>query len=846
MKRRNLCQAVSFAALIALSAGTAMAAPLGTEFTYQGEVVDGTVVAAGPVDLRFRLYDSLAAGLRVDSIGGSGLVQLGVALVNGRFTTSLDFGAAVYAGDARYLEIDIRPAGGGAYTTLAPRQLLSATPYARFAPNSQNAVNATNAINAVNATNATNAVNATNATNAATANNALNLGSNPPSFYINASNMNAGTLADARLSANVALLNAVQTFTAAKTFAAAAAFTAAGAPFTVSSTTLVTNLNADLLDGQHGAFYQNAGNLSAGTIPDARLSANVALRNATNAFTALNTFSTASNTSLADGTGAMQVGVSGAQNLGIDNNEVQGRNGAGGPGNLYLNNQGGNVYIGNLGTSLVGIGTSTPERFFHVFGGSAGAVTSNAGSLAVFEDDANAYLSLLTPAANESGILFGTPTNAQEGGIVYGNAGTQNGMQFRTNGNNTRMVIENDGDVGFGTSAPVGDFQITDTDIVDVRFQSLFNQDAQLIIGENFSTPAAVAGGRLFYEGTSADAFFIGTTVSGTHTNSIRIPRGTANVEFLGNIGLGTGVGTNKLAIVGGSDVTLANGTGSIQIGANTATNLGMDSDEIQVRTSAGLGTTLSLNRLGGSVTVGEPTAVEGILDVNASGATVASFNRNTNDGIIVVFQQADTVEGSITVSGNTVSYLSFTGSHLAHTDQAIDRYELVSFTGDNKFYHDLPGHEPIYGVARTARANDPAVLGAYLGVMEPTKPISLDNPHQIMAVGNGDMWVTYTGANIEPGDYLISSDVAGCAMRDDAEKYPVGHVVARAAQRVDWTKVEPDATGARKAKISVLFGNFVRTSAVQLPADQLATLIVTQQRQIEELQRRLEALEGR
>lgn len=44
------------------------------------------------------------------------------------------------------------------------------------------------------------------------------------------------------------------------------------APLVVNSSTVVTNLNADLLDGQHGSFYQNAGNLNAGTIPTGRLS----------------------------------------------------------------------------------------------------------------------------------------------------------------------------------------------------------------------------------------------------------------------------------------------------------------------------------------------------------------------------------------------------------------------------------------------------------------------------------------------------------------------------------------------------------------------------------------------
>lgn len=44
------------------------------------------------------------------------------------------------------------------------------------------------------------------------------------------------------------------------------------APFSVTSTTVVTNLNADLLDGQQGSYYQDASNLNAGTVANARLS----------------------------------------------------------------------------------------------------------------------------------------------------------------------------------------------------------------------------------------------------------------------------------------------------------------------------------------------------------------------------------------------------------------------------------------------------------------------------------------------------------------------------------------------------------------------------------------------
>jgi hypothetical protein len=38
------------------------------------------------------------------------------------------------------------------------------------------------------------------------------------------------------------------------------------APLNITSTTLVTNLNADLFDGQTGSYYQNASNINAGTL----------------------------------------------------------------------------------------------------------------------------------------------------------------------------------------------------------------------------------------------------------------------------------------------------------------------------------------------------------------------------------------------------------------------------------------------------------------------------------------------------------------------------------------------------------------------------------------------------
>ena len=48
----------------------------------------------------------------------------------GVFTVQLDFGVNAFPGANRFVEIGVRPAGGGSFTTLAPRQQISSSPYA--------------------------------------------------------------------------------------------------------------------------------------------------------------------------------------------------------------------------------------------------------------------------------------------------------------------------------------------------------------------------------------------------------------------------------------------------------------------------------------------------------------------------------------------------------------------------------------------------------------------------------------------------------------------------------------------------------------------------------------------
>jgi hypothetical protein len=104
--------------------------PLGAEFTYQGHLVQSGVPVTGTADFLFSLF--------TDAVGGTQIaVTIGVdnaTVTDGLFNVQLNFGVAAFNGDERFLEISVRsPAGSGSYTTLTPRQPLTAVPYALYA-----------------------------------------------------------------------------------------------------------------------------------------------------------------------------------------------------------------------------------------------------------------------------------------------------------------------------------------------------------------------------------------------------------------------------------------------------------------------------------------------------------------------------------------------------------------------------------------------------------------------------------------------------------------------------------------------------------------------------------------
>jgi hypothetical protein len=134
--RRRTAWSVCVATLALLLASHARSqTPLGTAFTYQGQLSDAGAPASGSYDLEFKLFDAPSSGAQ---IGGT-LLKANVPVAAGLFAVKLDFGAQ-FQGEARWLEIGVRPGGSAsAFTLLSPRHEVTPTPNAVFASNAGDA-----------------------------------------------------------------------------------------------------------------------------------------------------------------------------------------------------------------------------------------------------------------------------------------------------------------------------------------------------------------------------------------------------------------------------------------------------------------------------------------------------------------------------------------------------------------------------------------------------------------------------------------------------------------------------------------------------------------------------------
>ncbi len=190
----------------------------GTTFFYQGRLNDNGSPATGAYDLRFALTDAAGGGNAI----GVTQTNFAVPVSSGMFATNINVGA-VFTGTNYWLSIGVRTNGStNAFTQLLPLQPVLPTPYAIFANTASNLLGALSATQLVGTLPSAQvsgsylgSVNFTNATN-----NFFGkyFGNGVGLTNLNATMLSTGTVADARLSTNVALLNTNQIFSGINQF----------------------------------------------------------------------------------------------------------------------------------------------------------------------------------------------------------------------------------------------------------------------------------------------------------------------------------------------------------------------------------------------------------------------------------------------------------------------------------------------------------------------------------------------------------------------------------------------------------------------------------------------------
>jgi trimeric autotransporter adhesin len=120
------CSRLTVLALMLSCTTAAAALAQTTAFTYQGQLSAGDTLASGSYDVRFALFDSAMNGTQI----GTDQTVPAISISDGVFTVKLDFGVNAFPGADRFVEISVRPTGTSSFSTLAPRQQISSTPYA--------------------------------------------------------------------------------------------------------------------------------------------------------------------------------------------------------------------------------------------------------------------------------------------------------------------------------------------------------------------------------------------------------------------------------------------------------------------------------------------------------------------------------------------------------------------------------------------------------------------------------------------------------------------------------------------------------------------------------------------
>ena len=151
-------------------------------FTYNGRLSDNGQLANGNFQFAFKLFEVANGGTALATI-----TDINTTVASGVFNVNLDFGATLFDGNPRYLEIGVRPQGSAnPYTIFTTRQVITSVPYSLKSIKSTSAesLSCVSCVQDSNLNSVSGSKIVGTVANATTATNAANLGGQPASAYV--------------------------------------------------------------------------------------------------------------------------------------------------------------------------------------------------------------------------------------------------------------------------------------------------------------------------------------------------------------------------------------------------------------------------------------------------------------------------------------------------------------------------------------------------------------------------------------------------------------------------------------------------------------------------------------
>jgi hypothetical protein len=366
-----------------------------------------------------------------------------------------------------------------------------------------------------------------------------------------------------------------------------------------------------------------------------------------------------------------------------------------------------NMLFVDGGEDAVGIGTSTPGSY----GGAVSLATASSG---------NNTVTIAAGTSSNSSIHFADGTSGDDAyrGIIKYEHST-NAMAFSADASE-RMRLDSSSRLLLNTASAI------DSD-TSIKFHSVSNSGAGIALGRSDSSVTSGDDlGRIIFYGNDGGTYQICGQIKceadGTHADSdkpSRLSFGTTAdgagsptermvIDNSGNIGIGASSPANQLELANGDTTIRLNATAGgnaflkflSNTGNNNYINFGDTDDDdigsiVYVHSDNSMRfTTNAIERMRmtstGHILI-DKTAQDaaaagaqfrgdypGLLQLTVSNIQVLGVNRLNSDGDVIVIRQDTTPEGSISVSGTTVSY---NGGHLSRWSQlagGAERTEIL------------------------------------------------------------------------------------------------------------------------------------------------------------------------